>query len=157
MWDVEWLTATNRSFVLLPYSTQLWRMKFSGYIIWNSLSFCILPTSTHIVTIFPFPLHYFNYTVLGADSLQGYQLTTYFLVARVWQSLLPALWKRSSRGQNKEQKVGHPPHTRSHSHALTRTLTHPLSAIFAPILAVTKFRLQAIYSTKFNLFSRWTP
>ena len=36
-------------------------MKFSGYIIWNSLSFFILPTSTHIVTIFPFPLHYFNY------------------------------------------------------------------------------------------------
>ena len=61
MWDVEWLTATNRSFVFLPYSTQLWRMKFSGYIIWNSLSFFILPTSTHIVTIFPFLLHYFNY------------------------------------------------------------------------------------------------
>ena len=60
MWDVEWLTATNRSFVLMPYSTQLWRMKFSGYIIWNSLSFSLLPTSTHIVTIFPILLHYFN-------------------------------------------------------------------------------------------------
>ena len=62
MWDVECLMATNRSFVLMPYSTQLLQMKFSGYIIWNSLSFCILPTSTHNVTIFPFPLHYFNYS-----------------------------------------------------------------------------------------------
>ena len=35
-------------------------MKFSGYIIWNSSSFCILPTSTNIVIIFPFPLHCFN-------------------------------------------------------------------------------------------------
>merc|ERR1739836_83813 len=61
MWDVECGMATIASFVLLPYSTQLLRMKFSGYIIWNSLSFCILPTSTYIVTIFPFLLHYFNY------------------------------------------------------------------------------------------------
>ena len=63
VWDEECGMATNRSFVLLPCSTQLLRMKFFGYIIWNCLSFRILPTSTHIVTIFPFRLHYFNYRV----------------------------------------------------------------------------------------------
>ena len=63
MWNVEGGMASNRSFVLLPFSTQLLRMKFSGYIIRISFSFCILPTSTHIVTIFPLPLHYFNYGV----------------------------------------------------------------------------------------------
>ena len=44
-------------------------MKFSGYIIWNSLSFFILPTSTHIVTIFPFPLHYFNFSCSTPSSV----------------------------------------------------------------------------------------
>ena len=48
-------------------------MKFSGYIIWNSLSFCILPTSTHIVTIFPFLLHYFNYNYLLTFILFSYR------------------------------------------------------------------------------------
>ena len=66
MWAVECLMATNRSFVLKPYLTQLLRMKFFGYIIWNSLSFCILPTSTHIVTIFRFG--YFISTIIQASS-----------------------------------------------------------------------------------------
>ena len=68
MWDVEYLMETNRSFVLLmPYSTQLLRMKLSGYIILKVSSFCILPTSAHIFTTFPCALHHFNYSPLYTE------------------------------------------------------------------------------------------
>ena len=95
MWDVEWLTATNRSFVLLPCSTQLWRMKFSGYIIWNSLSFCILPTSTHIVTIFPFLLHYFNKSFYRLD-VSPCSVALDLVVSPAGLALLPHLPKLMS-------------------------------------------------------------
>ena len=55
-------------------------------------------------------------------SFPGFQPTTYFLVARVWQSLPLAPWKRCSRTKQRTKSwtpSPKPAHSHSHTHSST--------------------------------------